>query len=688
MPISWNPKELLSVSAGALATALLIKFGISPELASFAGTTVTGVIKGYSFKQKQIKPSLRLTETLHETVSAKLNNIYLPKEARNAVLELFLETDAAGILRNDDTVGRLGLQMRELFAQCNDCDIDTMPFKAECLARDITESLENSIQGNHELTTLVTYFNTKDIKIVADEIKINTEDIKTGMEKIQHSYAAWYEVEKSVQGKRGRWLIPYNLNFVGREGKLEEIENKFINNSAVSITQTIHGLGGIGKSQLALRYAYAFAAKNPQAAVWWFAAENADTLEIEVGRFLSSIGVNQNRSSNETVSETLQLWAINNNDNWLFVFDNVEKYEDVKKFIISGPMQGHILLTTRNREGFPELVDLSVYSDLEAITYLQKRLDPKKYDEMAARLLINRLGNFPLALSQAAAYISHMKWNISQYLDKIAKYGPDKTLPVNKEPDYNKIIWETWSITFAQLNGDAKRLLNILSYFSADNLPVRDYNSTPLKHLFPDEDVFDDAVHQLRNFAMIDENDGIHRLLQEVVRHEDVNKPAHAEAMGCLVDALYKAYEQEIQDKDKYSGENAFADLAAHVISACSYVDSEVEWTLEFDKLREQKDLSSNEERFKWLLLITSALLEKMLDIQRGAYTKLMGEKMLLKPDGTVWLFGGFEWEVLRERIYKGKRQALIITRKVIEQRAYDQVTYEEWKSDAYMWSR
>jgi len=491
----------------------------------------------------------------------------------------------------------------------------------------------------------------------------------------------------SVDGKHGRKLLTYNQNFVGRELKLNEIDEKFSRNSTVSITQTIHGLGGVGKTQLALRYAYKFAEINPQSTVWWFAAENVDTLEKDVLHFLLTVGVSPNTSINESASLALQRWAASNTDSWLLIFDNTEKYEDIKKYLPAGPIPGRILITTRNREHFPGLVNLSEYSDEEANEYLRIILE-SKYNEKDACTLIKRLGNFPLALSHAAAKIIAMDWDISLYLDKMAKYGPDKTMRVDNEADFRKLVWETWSITFDKITKkakEAKRLLDILSYFSADNLPIREYHTSPLKHLFSDEGIFDDAVQLLRDYAMIDENDRIHRLLQEVVRHEDADKSAHAEAMACLVDALFKAYEQEQNGQVKDTKDSVFADLAPHLISACSYIISEAKWRLPLEELREQRKITIFDNQFKWLLLLTSASLEKILDMKRGAYTKLMGEKMLLKPDGTVWLFGGFEWEVLRERTYKGKRQALIITRKAIEQRAYDQVTCKEWESDAYI---
>jgi len=672
MPISLNLIGLIAGLSGAVTTDFLFKKGVSIDIASQAGSTVTGVVNSFSFKQKQINASSQLKILLQKKVKDELEGFDLPEEARNAVLAIFADTDVAGLLLNNDAAGRLGLQMREFLSQCEEFDIETMPFETYKLVLGIVKSLEDSVIYNHELTTLISYF------------KIDV--IQRDIEKILESFAILNTVGKTVQGKQGRWLLSYNKNFVGRELKLEEIEKKFSKSFAVSITQTIHGLGGVGKSQLALRYAYKFAAENPQSAVWWFAAEDEDVLEKDVLRFLLSIGVNPNPSINESVSQALHRWAASNNECWLLVFDNVETYDKVEKYIPTGPIYGRILLTTRNRKHFPELVNLAEYTDEEAKEYLRNILK-SKYDEKAAYALMKRFGNFPLALTQAAAKIIYRNWDISQYLEKIIRYGPEKMPPVETEADYKKYIWETWSLTFDELTDeakDAKRLLNILSYFSADNLPVKEFDASPFNHLFSDEEAFDDAVQKLRDYAMIDENDRIHRLLQEVVRHEDKDKSAHAEAMACLVDALYKAYEREKDEQLENIGESVFAKLAPHLVSACSYVISGVTWTLKFEELREQKKLSSDDERFKWQLLFISAQLEKILDVQRRAYNKLMGKKMLLNKDGTVWLFGGFEWEVLQERTYKGKRQALIITRKVVELRAYDQITREEWLSEAY----
>ena len=112
------------------------------------------------------------------------------------------------------------------------------------------------------------------------------------------------------------------------------------------------------------------------------------------------------------LAERLKDWR-NEHPSWLFVFDNVENEEIVKPFV-SELHQGHILLTARKQElrklGLTarNMVNVEVFSFAEALTFMRDRLNknPERLGSSAeSAALVERLGRFPLALEQAAAYI-------------------------------------------------------------------------------------------------------------------------------------------------------------------------------------------------------------------------------------------------------------------------------------------
>jgi len=222
-------------------------------------------------------------------------------------------------------------------------------------------------------------------------------------------------------------------------------------------------------------------------------------------------------------------------------------------------------------------------------------------------------------------------------------------------------------------------MLRLCAYLSADNLPVQEYGTSPFKPLFTAKATFDQALKELRNYSLIDDNNSIHRLMQEVLRKEDTDRVLLAEAIGIMKDALAGA----VDDDD------LFISLSPHASAAAAYTEDYVKPTDKYVlDLKEQsaasayKDRSKVDGKFKWFLLWTVAQLEKMLDVRTGAYKKLLGQEMLRDADGSVRLFGGLEWEVLKYN--EDRTQALVIMRGIVEQRPYDEVTEEEWKDASY----
>jgi len=222
-------------------------------------------------------------------------------------------------------------------------------------------------------------------------------------------------------------------------------------------------------------------------------------------------------------------------------------------------------------------------------------------------------------------------------------------------------------------------MLRLCAYLSADNLPVQEYGTSPFKPLFTAKATFDQALKELRNYSLIDDNNNIHRLVQEVLRKEDSDGALLAEAIGMMKDALRAALDDD----------DLFIALSPHTSAAAYHTEEYVNPTDKYVlDLKAQSSMSAYEDRskvdgkFKWFLLWTVAQLEKMLDAKRGAYKLLLGQEMLRNADGSIRLFGGFEWEVLKYN--EDRTQALVIMRGIVEQRPYDEVTEEEWDDASY----
>jgi len=454
--------------------------------------------------------------------------------------------------------------------------------------------------------------------------------------------------------------------FVDRKVPMRKIKKQFIENRSTAITQAIQGMGGIGKTQLAYRYARKYGRKHPYAAIYCFKAQNPDELESDVFAFLGKAG--ESLDTRATAASALQAWY-SKKSNFLLIFDNAESYAEVQGYLLDNALgHGRVLITTRNGKGFPHQVPLDVFSDKEADRFLKKRLK-EKYEASVAGKLRVRLGNFPLALSQAVAYILKKELTIPEYLKEFTDTAP--RFAKDDERLYESLVEDTWEQTHMSLTPDALHILKLCAYLSPEQLPVKRFAASPFKALFT-EDAFDQALEELRDYSMIDPNNGIHRLVQEVLRKEDAAELL-PEAIRLMKNSL----------RDTMDADDLFVTLALHASAAAYHAEAYIKPTEKYvlnleaqSRASAYKDHSKIDCIFKWRLLWTVVCLERLLDVEKGSFELLLGKEMLRNADGSVRLFGGFEWEVLKYS--DDKSRVLIVTRKIISARAYDEGTEEE----------
>jgi len=239
---------------------------------------------------------------------------------------------------------------------------------------------------------------------------------------------------KKWEGKEGDLPLnnlPHSKNpyFTGRAEKLDLIYTNFKNGDAISLVQAISGLGGVGKSSLALEYAYKHSHEYADA-VWWVNAENPTTAIAAYRAFALKKEIIKQEAKTDEVIEAMQYW-FNKEKSWLFIFDNADADDFNKWFEPFLPKNniGHVLITTQSNF-FPKStsINLNVFSEEESVSFLKKRTRKSgdEYSDDSAKVLAERLQYLPLALEQAAAYIAETP-NVTykDYVDLIAKYGVD-----------------------------------------------------------------------------------------------------------------------------------------------------------------------------------------------------------------------------------------------------------------------
>lgn len=323
------------------------------------------------------------------------------------------------------------------------------------------------------------------------------------------------------------WHVPKQYkHFTGRSRQLDKLRKKLSSYSFCAITQTLTGEGGIGKTQLAKAYAYDSRNNNdPEKSyqlIWWF---NGLGHVLESYRALADeLHIDKD---DKNVVELVKAKLCTMKD-WLLIFDDFPSHESVKKYLPNHSInRGHIIITSRSIH-WENTLKLKPFTPEEAVEYLVK--ETKLQDPEQMRELCKILGYFPLALSQAAAYIFRHRKKIGEYIYLITEHRKllweaenrlkARQLPMPAYDDYQFTVQAAIQLSLSALvdeakvndNTDARLALILLRY--ATILDAAKIPQTILQELvllsntdevaFNFEIALDLAVGELTSHSLID----------------------------------------------------------------------------------------------------------------------------------------------------------------------------------------
>jgi len=206
------------------------------------------------------------------------------------------------------------------------------------------------------------------------------------------------------------WNIPArNPGFTGRDDLLAELRERLLAGDK-AVVQALHGMGGVGKTQLATEYAHRFAASYDLA--WWVNSEQAGLIGDQFAALGVALGCVQAGAGTQVV-QAVVLAELRERSRWLLVFDNAENPADISGWLPGG---GHVLITSRQR-GWADVatsVEVDVLARPESVAILQARV-PRLTRADADRLAAE-LGDLPLAITQAAGFMAETGMAAAQYL--------------------------------------------------------------------------------------------------------------------------------------------------------------------------------------------------------------------------------------------------------------------------------
>jgi tetratricopeptide (TPR) repeat protein len=335
------------------------------------------------------------------------------------------------------------------------------------------------------------------------------------------------------------WNVPYRRNrtFTGRDQLLGDLAAQPAAGGIAAGIHVLHGGGGVGKTTLAVEYAYRYRARF--ASVWWVRAEQPATLVGDYAELAGAVALEGAGQADQQLAVLAVRRWLEDHDRWLLILDNAEDPEAPSGLraplarlvdLVPQLVHGQVLVTSRDAswEDYADLAELEVFTPLEGVAFLLARSDSR--DEQAAARLGELLGWLPLALEQAGAYVRQTRIPLATYLDRL-RQAPTLTV-VRGRPRYRHpadTIATTWQLSVERVRPTpgAVELLEVCAFLGPEEIPRELFSQAldpppdELAVLAGDSFTVDEAVAGLRRFGLVKADEQVltvHRLVQAVVR--------------------------------------------------------------------------------------------------------------------------------------------------------------------------
>ncbi|MEU5310738.1 FxSxx-COOH system tetratricopeptide repeat protein [Streptomyces sp. NPDC021562] len=332
------------------------------------------------------------------------------------------------------------------------------------------------------------------------------------------------------------WNVPQrNSTFTGRGYILEKVREQLRSGMTAVLPQhqALFGMGGVGKTQIALEYVHRFSADYDL--VWWVPAENVDNVIASLAELGARIGAPGGEDMALASKETVRMLSRGNpTKRWILVFDNADDPDDLTGYLPTTG-GGHILVTSRNQAWSDkgETLPVDVFQRQESVEHLSRRapgLSPAEADQVA-----EAVGDLPLAVEQAGAWLAETAMPTAEYLRRLTEETA-AVMGLNQPSDYPETVAATWNISIERLKERSPasvRLLQLCAFLAAEPISskllydsdemlgaLRPFDAALTESLLIGQLVREIGQLALAKVDQISRSIQVHRLVQAVIRSQ------------------------------------------------------------------------------------------------------------------------------------------------------------------------
>ncbi|MEA5451820.1 tetratricopeptide repeat protein [Leptolyngbya sp. CCNP1308] len=364
------------------------------------------------------------------------------------------------------------------------------------------------------------------------------ESIGCGLDRVEATYTLVIDPKAANRPPAPVFNLPFPRNpfFTGREDQLQAIHTALTSRGRAALS----GLGGIGKTQTALEYAYRHQAEYEH--VFWVRAEQETELITGYVALAKALQLPGHQQEDQQAIVALMKQWLATHDRWLLVLDNADDLRQMRTYLPA--TNGHILLTTRAQAlgDLAHKVEVTRMDADEGALLLLRRAKAivddadlataSDHDQALAHALNTEMDGLPLALDQAGAYIEELVLSLEEYLDLFRTEKAELLKERGQLNSDHPSVTVTFTLAFekvAAASATAAELVRACAFLAPDAIPEEIFREgiaafeAPLSTLAESKLALSKAIGEATRFSLISRNPQaktltIHRLVQEVLR--------------------------------------------------------------------------------------------------------------------------------------------------------------------------